>query len=275
MDLDLDAAGRLILDEIEPAVEQEEVSKGPASLTARWVVQAAFNLRQAQRAYAEQNWDVALREYRAALDILPELAGVREIIGICHLRLRDYPSAEAIFATAVEAAPGTPALLNNLGVALMGQNRMEEAEARFREAFEAEVDYLPARQNKALLLFRMDRFEDAAAEFGRLLERDSRHAEAALMLAACWMRLDRWSEAALTLNELARLNPQSAPVHFRLAEARGRSGDLDGAMKALDAGLELVDVATAMLWLNRREFDMLRERPEFQARVLELTKAMR
>jgi hypothetical protein len=46
-------------------------------------------------------------------------------------------------------------------------------------------------------------------------------------------------------------------------------------MKALDAGLELVDVATAMLWLNRREFDLLRERPDFQARVLDLTRAMK
>jgi tetratricopeptide (TPR) repeat protein len=275
MELDIDAAGRLILDEIEPTVEEEELRGGPSALTPRWVQQAAFNLRQAQRAYAEQNWAAALRDYGAAVKILPGLSGVREIIGLCHLRLREYAKAEEVFVAALEAQPGSPALLNNLGVALMGQNRMEEAEVRFRAAIEARADYLPARQNQALLLFRADRFEEAAAAFGNLLKTDPQNVEAALMLAACWMRLDRWSDAAQALNELVRMNPQNAPVHFRLAEARGRTGDLDGAMKALEAGLDLVDVPTAVLWLNRREFDALRDRPDFQARVVDLTKAMK
>lgn len=275
MEMQIDSSGRLVLDEIEPQVNPDTEGDTPSMLTPKWVMQAAFNLRQAQRAYAEQNWSAALADYTAALKILPALGGVRESMGLCHLRLLNYADAEKLFAEANQAQPKMPGLLNNLGVALLGQGRQEEAEARFREAIEIEPVYLPARQNLALLYYRASRFDQAREAYDAVLRLEPRNADATLMFVAVLIRMEQWAQAGEVLGEYTRANPQNPPAFFRLAEVRARAGNPAGAMEALKSALELVDVRTAMLWLNRKEFDVLRDNPDFQKKVAELTEVLK
>lgn len=275
MEMQIDSSGRLVLDEIEPQVSPDEAGTSPTVLTPKWVMQAAFNLRQAQRAYSEQNWSEALADYTAALKILPAISGVRESMGLCHLRLQNYPDAELLFAEATQAQPKVPGLLNNLGVALLGQGKQPEAEARFREAIEIEPVYLPARQNLALLYYRMNRFDQAREAYDAVLRLDPRNADATLMFVAVLMRLEQWAQAAEVLTDYTKANPQNPPAFFRLAEVSARAGNRKGALEALNSALELVDVRTAMLWMNRKEFDVLRDDPEFQKKVAELTEVLK
>lgn len=275
MDVYMDPSGHLILDEIEPAVSEEDALAGPSALTPKWVMQAAFNLRQAQRAYSEQNWQAALTEYAAAIKILPQLTGVHEIMGLCHLRLREFGEAEKIFSGAASTRTNSPALLNNLGVALLGQNKYDDAEKQFRAAIELQPQYLSARQNLALLYFRANRMAQATEAFDAVLRLDPQNVEASLMYAASLTKVERWADAAVVLGETAKQNPQIAPVHFRLAVAKAHAGDMPGAQKALQAGLDLVDLRTAMLWLNRREMNIMRDQPEFQSKVAEITQALK
>lgn len=275
MEIQIDASGRLVLDEIEPQMDEKEAGTTPQALTPKWVMQAAFNLRQAQRAYSEMNWETALKEYTTALNILPSLQGVREKMGLCHLRMSNFVEAEKVFAAEIESRPRTPGLLNNLGVAQMGQGKNAEAEALFREAMVADPRYLPAQQNLALLYYRTDRLDVAADAYDAVLRQDPGNSEATLMFAAVRMKQEKWEEAAEVLTEYVRTQPQVPPAYFRLAEARAKLGDPAGAMSALSTGLDLVDVRTALIWLNRKEFDVLRGNPEFQRRVETLTEVMK
>lgn len=272
MDIDIDASNRLVLDEIEAPLNPDELRGGvPDRLTPAWVKQAAFCLRQGERAYAEQNWQAALAEYSAALKILPSIVTAREMIGLCRLRLREYAEAEKIFSEACARQTNSPALLNNLGVALLGQDKFDAAERTLREAITLDPDYHPARQNIALLYYRSGRAPQATEALESLVRVDPQNVETLLMLSAMQMKMERWPDAAETLAEVSRINPRIPLVFFRMAEARARGGDTKGAITALESGFRLIDARTALALLNRPNFDILRNRPEFQQKLRELS----
>ena len=274
--LEVDPTGRLILDEFEPLPSDDTLATGtPKRLNSRLVQQTAFHLRQAERSYREENWPAALDSFREALKIMPELDGVHEQMGLCHLRLKDFSKAEEVFSESVKKATNSAPLWNNLGVARMGAGSNATAEQDLLKAMAIDPGYAAARHNLGLLYYRTGEMEKAARTFAQSIKVDPSNADVALMYSISLMKLDRWPEAAAVLQESATRSPQAAPILFRLAEARSHTKDTVGAIKALKSAIELVDVRTAMVWLNRKEFDLLRGRPEFQEIVMELTKPMR
>jgi len=188
--------------------------------------------------------------------------------------MKDYEKAEAVFSALVAGRPDSAPLLNNLGVAQMGQKRREDAARTFGKALAADASYGPARQNLGLLHYRSGEMARAAEVLAEVVRNAPQNAEASLMYAVALLKLSRWSEAAGVLEEAARVAP-SAPVFFRLAEAKSHTGGADEAMKILQRGVDLVDARAALVWINRTEFDALRSRPDFQRLAADLTQAIR
>lgn len=272
--LDVDPAGRLLLDEIEDVAPDTPPPGGVAKLTAYWIKQAAYHLRQAERAYADGNWKAALESYEQVSRILPNIDRLQENIGLCQLRVQAYEPAERVFKDLVAAGPPSAGLLNNLAVARMGRSDFADAEKDLRRALELDPDYAPARHNLGLMYFRAGNWTRAAEVLSQTYKTSTDNADIVHMYALALMRLNRWDEAAAVLEESSRLPNAAAPIFFRLAEARSHTKDYPGAMKALESGIDLVDKRTALLWLNRREFELLRDRPEFEKILSNLTKSM-
>lgn len=272
--LAIDPEGRLVLDELGDVEPESPPAGGIAALTPHWVKQAAIHLRHGERAYEDGDWAGALRAFEEVRRILPGIERLDESIGLCHLRLKDYEKAEAVFATLVSNRPGSAPLLNNLGVAQMGRNRRDEAARTFGKALATDPAYGPARQNLGLLHYRSGEMARAAEVLAEVVRSAPHNAEASLMYAVALLKLKRWSEAAGVLEEAARVTP-SAPVFFRLAEAKSRTGGAEEAMKTLQRGVDLVDARAALVWINRTEFDALRGRPDFQKLAADLTRAIR
>ena len=244
--LETDPTGRLILDEIEPPSGEEATATGtPARLTSRWVQQAAFHLRLAERAYRDENWPAALDSYASALRIMPDLDGVREQMGLCHLRSKEFSRAEEIFAESVKRITNSAPLWNNLGVARMGQERYTEAERDLQTAIELDPAYAPARHNLGLLYYRSGNMEKAAATFAQSIKADPSNADVAHMYAVALMKLTQWPEAVAVLQESAGRSPAAAPILFRLAEARSHTKDHQGAMAALKSAMEAAEAKNA------------------------------
>ncbi len=270
----IDPEGRLVLDELGDVEPETPPVGGVAVLTPHWVKQAAIRLRHGERAYEEGDWGGALRAYEEVRRILPGIERLDESIGLCHLRLKDYPKAEGVFSALAARNPGSAPLLNNLGVAQMGQNRTELAAQTFQKALDIDPAYGPARQNLGLLHYRSGEMGRAAEALAEVVRNAPQNAEASLMYAVALLKLSRWAEAAGVLEEAARVTP-SAPVLFRLAEARAHTGNPDDAMRTLQRGVDMVDARAALVWLNRAEFDPLRNRPDFQKLAGDLTQAIR
>ncbi len=270
----IDPEGRLVLDELGDVELETPPPGGVASLTPHWIKQAAIQLRHGERAYEDGDWAGALRAFEEVRRILPGIERLDESVGLCHLRLKDYEKAGEVFAALTAKRPASAPLLNNLGVARLGQDRREEAARDFRKALELDAAYAPARQNLGLLHYRAGEMDRAAETLADVVRDAPQNAEACLMYAVALLRLSRWADAAGVLEEAARVTP-AAPILFRLAEARSHTGQPDDAMKILQRGVDLVDARAALVWLNRPEFESLRARPDFQKLVGDLTQAIR
>jgi Flp pilus assembly protein TadD len=69
------------------------------------------------------------------------------------------------YEEAVRLQPGSPALLNNLGIALTRAGRLDEAMDRLRSALQLAPGYAEAHYNLGLALHRAGREDEAHAQF--------------------------------------------------------------------------------------------------------------
>src|SRR5260370_39596262 len=79
--------------------------------------------------------------------LIPQTAAAYDLRGRIDLKRRRFIDAEAFFRQALTLDPGNASLINNLGVALRGQNRKEEARAAFEAAWRTNPTNPKARKN--------------------------------------------------------------------------------------------------------------------------------
>ncbi len=267
-----DPIAQMTMDDFTSVVPESPAEGERPPLTTYWLLQAAYQLRQADTAYRRGSWAAAITAYRQALRIVPDIEDAEARIGLCYLRLRDYRNAEASLAAAVSKPSALIATHNNLGVALLGQEKHAEAETAFRAALQRDSNYLPALRNLALLKYRTGDMAAAAELFGEALSRAADDPDGVHMRAVALMRTQRWKEAVSLLQESAQKWPEVPPIRFRLAQALANAGDTAAAMESLRKGVDLIDSARALAWLTRPDFDVLRGEPEFQRLIEQVSR---
>jgi hypothetical protein len=100
--------------------------------------------------------DTAETHYRRAIALAPDEPQTYLNLGAMLTAQHRPDDALAVYA----AAPASPALLSNRGMALVGLAREEEAEACYRQALALDPDYRKAAFNLAYLLLRQGRWEE-------------------------------------------------------------------------------------------------------------------
>jgi Tfp pilus assembly protein PilF len=139
---------------------------------------------------------------------------------------------------AIESAPGYLAASNTLGVIYLRHDNLREAEQVFRYIVAREPEYINALTNLAKVVERTGRAEEAAALWKQVAE--VQPYPPFYFLDQGQAALERGdAEAALDLfeRELRRL-PYSDEVHFAIAIADFRRGDLRAARKHLSLAQE-------------------------------------
>ena len=237
---------------------------GNLPISARWVKQAGFHLATGDRAFQEHDYGNALSHYNKALLIYPDLHEVHRYIGLIHLQKKRYNEAAEAFEVAVHFDPTSAGLVNNLGVAYLAMDDTENAKDNFAKSVTLAPEYTLAHYNLASLYYRLKDYEHAAIHFEIHNKLDATNLEASQMYANSLIQLKKWSEAVELLDEIARSTPDTAPVHFRLAQALSMVEQHDKAFVALQRGVDLVDSRKALSWLSRNDFDALRNKAEFK-----------
>lgn len=237
---------------------------GNLPISARWVKQAGFHLASGDRAFQEHDYGNALSHYNKALLIYPDLHEVHRYIGLIHLQKKRYQEAAEAFEVAVHFDPTSAGLINNLGVAYLAMDDTENAKENFSKSVTLAPEYTLAHYNLASLYYRLNDYELAAEHFATHNNLDATNLEASQMYANSLIQLKRWIEAVELLEEIARSTPDTAPVHFRLAQSLSMTEQYDKAFLALQRGVDLVDSRKALSWLSRNDFDALRNKPNFK-----------
>jgi Flp pilus assembly protein TadD len=190
----------------------------PAAVpTARSETLAAFN--QGSRALAAGDWGEAEKSLRRAVEDDPRLVEAWNNLGIALLRQEKIDGARAAFDRAISLDPTYPFALQNAGLLRLGEDgKPAEAAELFRRAAVADPDAAAPRVNLAIALARAGRFVEAQAVLSAARRRFPRDPDVLYHLG--------------TLSERAGDRARAAEAYAAfLAAARGTRTDRERAVR--------------------------------------------
>lgn len=229
---DLDAAEALYRDALERIGEDDRLSA------------AELHGRLGEVLERREDLEDALAEYRAALELQPDLAPVRNNLGFLLERRGELSQAAEAYRKALESDPSYPLPYFNLGDLLLQSGRAEQAAAAYNAGLSVAPFNLQARYNFGTALAAAGRQTEAAETFRRLLLVAPGHPGALNNLA--WLLANSDSDELRDPEEAVRLAEQASarlPDNPRVLEtlarayaaARRRGEAREAARRAVEA----------------------------------------
>jgi tetratricopeptide (TPR) repeat protein len=205
--------------------------------------------------------DEAINRYREALSIWPHLSSAWAQLGRLHLQAGDYPRAQAALEKAVgsETGKGSAPVLNDLGVALLYQNRADRAIPIFESANHADPDFAASHFNLALChLSRNDR-PGALASLNKYLALEPDDARALRERAFLDAALTNYPDAMSALTRAIKLTPDWPLLYLDAAAVAALMNDTDQAIAYLRKAEPVSSPATVYRLYQEATFAAVRE----------------
>lgn len=243
--------------------------EGPRPFNVLWLKKAAYNIIMAEQAVElgksdKEALNKAAQYYEQALEIMPNLQGVKVPLGMVYFKLGKMDKALALLEDAPDSDL-TYDILNNLGVACMDAKAYKRAEEYLRRSLELKPTYAEAMKNLAVLYKKMERPDDATKAYEQFLDQRPLDNTTRYDFALYMTKVGNWQLAAEQLRKLAAQETDDHMIYFLLARAENKLGNTKAATEALRRGIQLTDPKLAIAWMDDAEFDKLRNTEEFQA----------
>jgi tetratricopeptide (TPR) repeat protein len=169
-------------------------------------------------------------------------------LGMCHLQVEDFPSAEKIFKQAIEQSPHDPTPFFGMGQVAMRQGRTNLAQGLLghSQELQQQADTLnvyaemvktrpqapQAHYNLAVRLARFGRYRQAESHYRYALNIDSTYVLPYEGLGNLFQRQKKMDEAIVFFRQALQRDSTLAEVHNNLGLIYHRQGDLDAAVNA-------------------------------------------
>ena len=155
------------------------------------------------------------------------VAGVAWIAALSFTTRAQLPywhDSVALFQRAIDVVPDNALAQNNLGMALVEQNRIAEALPHFQAAVEFAPQDTDARSNLGNALRALGRPADAAVAYAQALAQAPNDPSIHYNLATALVDLGRTDEAVVHLREAVRLDPDYAKARLLLQRIEAQLG---------------------------------------------------
>ncbi len=240
--------------------------EGDRPFDSLWIKKAAFNIIMAEQAAQLSQFEDSARAYERALEIFPDLEGVRAKLGQVYFNLGRFDAAQKLLKDAPDEEL-TYHILSNLGAACIETKEFELSEKYLKRSLELEPMYPSALKNLAVLYKAQNRSEEAVAAYEdyfsqRPFDTDTRY-DFALYLT----KIGNWPSAAEQLHILTREVTDVANLYILLARVETKLGNDQAAIAAFRRAAQLTDPKQALLWMDDAEFERLRKDTDFQALI--------
>ncbi len=161
--------------------------------------------------------------------------------GVAQTRKRPAKSASAKKSAARPALNPLQeaARLNNLGVAYMGQQKMEQALALFQQAQKQAPDLFPAKLNEGIALLNLQRLEPARAALLEATRQQPGSARAWFNLGLLHRSSGQTESAAEAFGRAAQIDPADPDTHYFLGFVYSQLQQPEKAIAAFQRALEL------------------------------------
>lgn len=173
--------------------------------------------------FGRQEYEPAIAEYRAAIDINPEFAPPYNQLGYALRTTGDYAGAEEAFQKYTELIPDQPNPYDSYAELLMKMGRFEEAIAKYKQALEIDPNFVASYvgiSNNQMFLGEMDAARETLATLTEVARTDGERRQACTWTAASYLHQDDFDGA---LAEIQRRYDIAAETDDRSA----MSGDLN------------------------------------------------
>jgi TolB-like protein/DNA-binding winged helix-turn-helix (wHTH) protein/Tfp pilus assembly protein PilF len=189
---------------------------------------------------AQKKSEEAEASFRRAVEVDPDYWGGYAALGNFLFEAGRAEESIPVYRKVTELTPASATAFGNLGAALLMTAHLEEATAAFEQSLAIEPSRA-ARLNLGSLYYYLGRFNEAAREYEAaeaLASED--HQVVGAVADAYWLIPGRRPEAVVLYARAARLaeaalkvNPSDAVTWAQLGYYLGRSGDAQGAERAL------------------------------------------
>lgn len=240
--------------------------EGERPFNSAWLKKAAFNIILAEQAMEVEEYGKAVEYYSNALEILPDLEGVKVPLGMAYFQLERFDEALKLLEGAPDADL-TFDVLNNLGAACIKAEAYDQGEEYLLRALELRPAYPEALKNQAMLYRKKKEADKAIRAYEsyldlRPLDTESRHSFALYLT-----KIGNWDLAAEQLYLLTEEIKNDATLFKLLARVEMKRENNKEAIAAFQRASQLSDPSQALGYMNDSEFDKLREDEDFQALI--------
>lgn len=236
-----------------------------------WLKKATYNIVLAEQAAEVRKFDEAARYYENALEIMPDLEGVKVPLGMAYFKVNKFDKALNLLADAPDADL-TPPILNNLGAACIEAKAYTQGEAYLKRALELKPAYAEALKNLAMVYRKLEQPDDAAKAYEQYLDQRPLDTDARYDFSLYLTKIGNWELAAEQLRLLTASVTDVANLYIILAQVEIRLGNYEAAIEATRRATQLSDPNLALAWMNEAEFDQLRQDEQFQALIKSVEK---
>lgn len=248
---------------------EAEDSTGPKELSTKWVKNAAYHIIMGQQALAVNESSQALEHFQKVIEVFPDIQGIHRAMGMLYLQQEDFPKAAECLERAAEEDEEFD-VVSNLGTAYIGTKQYDLAEKQLKRALDMQPQNPGCHKNLAVLYRKMERDNEAIYHFEKYLDLRPNDLDTMQTYALYLTKLGRWKEASDFLTELTQEVTDVAPIYFLLAQVQIQNGNEAKALEALQRGIQLVDPELALAWMNRKEFNEVRNSGDFKTLVDQL-----
>ncbi len=130
-----------------------------------------------------------------------------------------FEEAIPLYKQLLQAVPGNPGLILNLGLAEEMAGHPAAAIPQFESVLKSQPNNVPALLSLGTAYLQLNKPKLAIAPLTKLISLDSQNRDAHGMLAGALMATDRWSEATQQYRKLTSLNPGDAKAWYGLGKA--------------------------------------------------------
>ncbi|MDO4574727.1 MAG: tetratricopeptide repeat protein [Planctomycetia bacterium] len=182
-------------------------------------------------------YDDAVMTFLRRLDFSPDF-DTSIMCAMTYELLEDYDHAEEQYADALSLDPENTMVLESHGAVCLELERYDDAMADFQKSLLLDPESPDALYGRGHTFFCMDKTDEALADLSKVVQIDPENTLAWSMLGQVKLYLEAYDEALQCFDQALDLDPDLLIYDFR-AEAKRGLGDLDGAVKELETGLEI------------------------------------
>ncbi|MDD3276850.1 MAG: tetratricopeptide repeat protein [Kiritimatiellales bacterium] len=252
-----------VMDYQQVASQLDPETPGPKPLSTKWVKNAAYHIVMGQQALYTHEKDQALEHFLKVAEIYPDIQGLHGALGTLYLQNDEYALAAQHLEKALAEEENFD-VVNNLGSAYIGAEEYDKAEKNLKRALELRPENPGCYKNLAALYRKMGRDNEAIYNFEKYFDMQPGDLDTMQAYGLYLTKIGRWKEAADFLTQLTQEVTDVAPIYFLLAQVQVQNGQQDKAIAALKRGVQLIDPQLALAWMDREEFNTVRNSSEFK-----------